>query len=177
MTELKHWLRVWVIDAWPAWAIFFSLVAAVYNFTVEEIEQRIAAHETEITEHVLHKVHIQHTKFLLIKEAYKIKHHQTDVHEVTILEVLEYEDELFQMALTIKRNQGLKFILEGHCDERGSDEYNVELGERRAEAVKQYLIDNYNLDPAIFTIVSKGRKEMMSPRFNINRRVDIIIAE
>jgi peptidoglycan-associated lipoprotein len=29
----------------------------------------------------------------------------------------------------------------GHCDERGSDEYNVALGERRAEAVKRYLVD------------------------------------
>lgn len=89
----------------------------------------------------------------------------------------DYEDELFQMALTIKRNNGLKFILEGHCDERGTDEYNIELGKRRAEAVKQYLIDNYKLDPAIFTIVSKGREEAMSPRYNINRRVDIIVAE
>jgi len=89
----------------------------------------------------------------------------------------DYEDELFQMALTIKRNNGLKFVLEGHCDERGSDEYNIELGKRRAESVKQYLIDNYKLDPSIFTIVSKGRAEVMSPRYNINRRVDVIVAE
>lgn len=89
----------------------------------------------------------------------------------------EYEDELFQMALTIKRNEGLKFILEGHCDERGSDEYNIALGNRRAEAVKNYLVENYKLDPAIFSIVSKGRAEILSPRYNINRRVDVIIAE
>lgn len=89
----------------------------------------------------------------------------------------EYEDELFQMALTIKRNEGLKFILEGHCDERGSDEYNIDLGNRRAGAVKNYLVENYKLDPAIFTIRSKGRAEVLSPRYNINRRVDIIIAE
>lgn len=89
----------------------------------------------------------------------------------------DYEDELFQMALTIKRNEGLRFILEGHCDERGSDEYNQELGNRRAEAVKNYLVENYKLDPALFTIVSKGRAEALSPRYNINRRVDVIIAE
>ena len=89
----------------------------------------------------------------------------------------EYEDELFQMALSIKRNNGLKFILEGHCDERGSDEYNVALGNRRAEAVRNYLVENYKLDPAIFSILSKGRAEILSPRYNINRRVDVIIAE
>ena len=32
-------------------------------------------------------------------------------------------------------------VIEGHCDERGSEEYNLALGERRANAVKQYLVD------------------------------------
>jgi len=32
-------------------------------------------------------------------------------------------------------------VIEGHCDERGSDEYNLALGERRAEQVKRYLVD------------------------------------
>jgi peptidoglycan-associated lipoprotein len=35
-----------------------------------------------------------------------------------------------------------KVTVEGHCDERGSDEYNLALGERRANAVKQYLVDS-----------------------------------
>jgi len=33
-------------------------------------------------------------------------------------------------------------VVEGHCDERGSEEYNLGLGERRASAVKQYLVDS-----------------------------------
>ena len=33
----------------------------------------------------------------------------------------------------------------GHCDERGSEEYNVALGDRRAEAVKRYLVDHHAL--------------------------------
>ena len=81
------------------------------------------------------------------------------------------------MALTIKRNQGLRFILEGRCDERGSVEYNTELGKRRAEAVKSYLVDNYELDPSIFTIVSVGKQEIISQRYNVNRRVDVLISE
>lgn len=89
----------------------------------------------------------------------------------------EYEDELFQMALTIKRNNGLKFILEGHCDERGSDEYNIALANKRADAIKNYLVENYKLDPAIFSIVSKGRAELFSLKPNMNRRVDVIITE
>jgi peptidoglycan-associated lipoprotein len=44
-------------------------------------------------------------------------------------------------ANAIKGMSLAKVTVEGHCDERGSDEYNLALGERRANAVKQYLVD------------------------------------
>ena len=40
----------------------------------------------------------------------------------------------------LKGNAGAKVLIEGHCDERGTAEYNLGLGERRAKAVKDYLI-------------------------------------
>jgi peptidoglycan-associated lipoprotein len=40
----------------------------------------------------------------------------------------------------LKANARAKITLEGHCDERGTAEYNLALGERRAKAVKDYLI-------------------------------------
>ena len=40
----------------------------------------------------------------------------------------------------LKKNPRFKVTIEGHCDERGSTEYNLSLGDRRASAVKQYLI-------------------------------------
>jgi peptidoglycan-associated lipoprotein len=40
----------------------------------------------------------------------------------------------------LKGNAGAKVLVEGHCDERGTAEYNLGLGERRAKAVKDYLI-------------------------------------
>ena len=40
----------------------------------------------------------------------------------------------------LKGNAGAKVLIEGHCDERGTVEYNLGLGERRAKAVKDYLI-------------------------------------
>jgi peptidoglycan-associated lipoprotein len=40
----------------------------------------------------------------------------------------------------LKANSSLRFTVEGHCDERGSEEYNLGLGDRRANAVKNYLI-------------------------------------
>lgn len=43
-------------------------------------------------------------------------------------------------ASTINNHAGTKVVVEGYCDERGSDEYNLALGERRATAVKKYLV-------------------------------------
>lgn len=40
----------------------------------------------------------------------------------------------------LKQNPNLRFTIEGHCDERGSEEYNLALGDRRASAVKQYIV-------------------------------------
>jgi len=40
----------------------------------------------------------------------------------------------------LKQNPSIRFTIEGHCDERGSTEYNLALGDRRANAVKQYLV-------------------------------------
>jgi peptidoglycan-associated lipoprotein len=39
----------------------------------------------------------------------------------------------------LKQNDAVAVIIEGHCDERGSNEYNLALGERRAQAVRAYL--------------------------------------
>ena len=43
-------------------------------------------------------------------------------------------------AVILKSSPALKVSIEGHCDSRGSDEYNLALGERRAQVVKSYLV-------------------------------------
>ena len=48
--------------------------------------------------------------------------------------------------------------LEGHCDERGSAEYNLGLGSRRARAVKQYLV-SLGVPGNRITVVSKGKEQ------------------
>lgn len=53
-------------------------------------------------------------------------------------------------------NRPLKVILiEGHCDERGTEEYNLALGEKRARAVKEYLV-KYGINPERLSIISYG---------------------
>jgi len=43
-------------------------------------------------------------------------------------------------ATWLKSNQNVRFTIEGHCDERGSEEYNLALGDRRANTVKEFLV-------------------------------------
>lgn len=54
-------------------------------------------------------------------------------------------------------NPGLRIRVAGHCDERGSDEYNIALGRRRAEAAKRYLTDR-GIDAARIETSSFGRE-------------------
>lgn len=78
----------------------------------------------------------------------------------------------------LKKNQQLKVRLEGHADERGSREYNLALGERRAQSVKRYLSMMGVQESQMNTLsygeekpVSEGHDESSWQR---NRRVEII---
>jgi len=51
-----------------------------------------------------------------------------------------YKPELKSIAAWMTKNSGAKMSIEGHCDERGTNEYNLALGDRRAKAVKDFLV-------------------------------------
>jgi peptidoglycan-associated lipoprotein len=52
----------------------------------------------------------------------------------------EYVSVLQGNASWLKANPSVRFTIEGHCDDRGSEEYNLALGDRRANAVKEFLV-------------------------------------
>lgn len=71
--------------------------------------------------------------------------------------------------------------VEGNCDERGSEEYNLALGERRARAVADYLV-NFGVDKARLRIVSYGESRPAvvghdEAAWQENRRVDFAISK
>lgn len=57
----------------------------------------------------------------------------------------------------LERNSGANVIIEGHCDERGSVEYNLALGERRARAAKEFLT-SYGIAGNRMTTISYGKE-------------------
>jgi peptidoglycan-associated lipoprotein len=65
---------------------------------------------------------------------------------------------LQKTAEFLKKYPEAKVVVEGHCDERGSTEYNLALGDRRAAAVKEYLI-NLGIPAANINTVSYGKEK------------------
>jgi peptidoglycan-associated lipoprotein len=51
-----------------------------------------------------------------------------------------YKSELESVAAWMTKHSDVKLSVEGHCDERGTNEYNLALGDRRAKSVKDYLV-------------------------------------
>ncbi|MBM3333879.1 peptidoglycan-associated lipoprotein Pal [Candidatus Sumerlaeota bacterium] len=65
----------------------------------------------------------------------------------------------------LKANSTVRVQIEGHCDERGTEEYNLALGERRANAAKQYLIKN-GIDASRLFTISYGESRPVDPGHN-----------
>jgi peptidoglycan-associated lipoprotein len=65
-------------------------------------------------------------------------------------------------AHLLRDNAGAKIVIEGHCDERGTVEYNQALGERRAQAARDYLVQA-GIAEARIQIISYGKERPFDP--------------
>jgi peptidoglycan-associated lipoprotein len=79
----------------------------------------------------------------------------------------------------LRANKNTKIVIEGHCDERGTNEYNLALGQRRADSAKRYLI-NLGINPSRLSTISYGEerpfcKEQNETCWQSNRRAHFII--
>lgn len=110
------------------------------------------------------------------RRAAELKPVYFDYDQYTIRE--DHAPELVANAKSLKEYQPTsKVVIEGHCDERGTVEYNLALGERRANAVKRYLID-LGIDPGRLSTVSYGENHPVDPgqdetAWAKNRRVEL----
>ena len=67
------------------------------------------------------------------------------------------EETLRRQAEFLKQNPGLVITIAGHCDERGTREYNLALGDRRANAARNYLI-SLGIHPTRISTISYGKE-------------------
>jgi outer membrane protein OmpA-like peptidoglycan-associated protein len=80
-------------------------------------------------------------------------------------------------ALTDSSLKGSTFVLAGHTDAVGSEEYNLDLSSRRADSVKRYLMEKYSLAPDHLVTAGYGKtrlKNKDNPKAAENRRVEVV---
>jgi len=65
---------------------------------------------------------------------------------------------LKKKAAWLKNNPSARAVIEGHCDERGTSEYNLALGDRRAESAKTFLV-TLGISPSRLTTISYGEEK------------------
>ncbi|WP_298038537.1 OmpA family protein [uncultured Desulfuromonas sp.] len=90
-----------------------------------------------------------------------------------------FHGELEKAAAFIREHSGLKALVAGHTDSRGAADYNQDLSLRRAEAVRNYLVDKFGIDPTSLAARGYGESRPVADNTNEqgraeNRRVEVV---
>lgn len=85
------------------------------------------------------------------------------------------------IASWMNKNSNINIITEGHCDERGTNEYNLALGEKRAKAARDYLV-SLGVSTLRITIVTYGEEKPLCTEQNEdcwqrNRRAHFVVTK
>ncbi len=83
-------------------------------------------------------------------------------------------------ALTNPDLKGSTFVVAGHTDAAGGEEYNQGLSERRADSIKRYLVDKFSINGSDLVTVGYGKSKLKDPNqpmAEVNRRVQVVNME
>lgn len=124
----------------------------------ERLRAEAAAREAAEAAFVKEKVHFDFNSFLLSDQARGILNKKADY---------------------LRSNPGVKITVEGHCDERGEDAYNMALGQRRADTVKTFLV-NMGIEAVRMNTASFGENKPIAmgkdeASWARNRRAEFVI--
>lgn len=86
------------------------------------------------------------------------------------------EREIAVIAKVLKRNKALKCTIVGNASNIGSPEYNKQLSQKRAEAVRNLFVEEFKISENRLTLLNKGLEDPLAENLKkLNRRVDLII--
>jgi len=93
----------------------------------------------------------------------------------------EAKSSLSGNARIMMENPNFDILIEGHCDERGTEEYNLALGEKRALAARDYIV-GFGIAKDRISVISYGEERPADPRHNEeawakNRRAHFVVAK
>jgi peptidoglycan-associated lipoprotein len=164
--------------------------------STEELTAERAAKEKEAREKELARIREEEAKKAREKEfekslvAKKEPGIEGEVFESKLLKDIRFDFDKYDIrpgdteilkgnAALLMKHPSVKIQIEGHCDERGTIEYNLALGERRANSVKKYLI-SLGISADRISAISYGKEKPLDPGHNEeawakNRRAHAVI--
>ncbi|MEE8480918.1 MAG: peptidoglycan-associated lipoprotein Pal [Desulfobacterales bacterium] len=162
----------------------------------QEVARKVAVEEEKKKKELIEEEKVKAAEEEKVKAAEKaVKEEEAKLEKIATQNQFMYEDIYFEfdkatllpMALDILKkkaehlynNPGITIVIEGHCDERGTNEYNLALGDRRAESAKSFLVD-LGILPSRLTTVSYGEERPVDPNHNReawakNRRAHFVV--
>jgi peptidoglycan-associated lipoprotein len=136
----------------------------------EKAKKRVRIKEQELSEQALREKALR-DQALKEEEARRLKEASDKAHfesEDIYFEFDQYilsdsaKQNLNKKAQWLKNFPAAKALIEGHCDERGSAEYNLALGQKRADAAMQYL-DSLGISASRLSSISFGKEKPIDP--------------
>ena len=116
--------------------------------------------EIEVEENVAQKIEIDEVESVnqqLTNQLIEVGDRVFFEYDQTVI-AEEGRDTLLKQAQFLNNNMDISITITGHCDERGTREYNLALGERRASSVKNYLV-SLGIDANRISIISYGKEK------------------
>jgi peptidoglycan-associated lipoprotein len=110
-----------------------------------------------------------------VRSAIRDLHYEFDRYDLTT----EARRLLEDLAQALKANPAFRVLIEGHADERGTTEYNLALGQRRAQAAKDYLV-SLGVEADRIDTISYGEERPLDPGHDelawaLNRRAHFVV--
>lgn len=158
--------------------VILSLLVFVMACAKSQVKQQQAAKPSGVPEHVKEKEEVavttpQEAKSVMEKELEGRVPAECEVRHFPMIhfafDSYELNDEakriLTEIAEYMKKCPGVILLIEGHCDERGSNEYNLALGWKRANEAKKFLV-SLGVDPDRITTISYGEEKPLCYEHN-----------
>jgi peptidoglycan-associated lipoprotein len=130
--------------------------------------------EPEMTEDVLPSDLVELNRYIVERGLISDVFYDLDSADLSA----EGRSALSNNAAFMRENPGIVFTIEGHCDERGTNEYNLALGQRRANAAKDYLA-SLGVNAGQMRTISYGEErpfctETSEQCWSLNRRAHFV---
>lgn len=135
----------------------------------EELERQRALEEERLVNEMLREKELREENERFTKLELRNNFMNEDIYfEFDRSIILQAAQVILQnKSLWMRNNPSVSVIIEGHCDERGTSEYNIALGDRRAESAKKFMI-NLGIAEQRLSTISYGEERPLDAANNEN---------